>query len=228
MRTFGIDFDVEPLKGGSPDDLDWRRTSIDTIAMTGESLMWHLFFIFVLHIFRVDPPPLSQGAIPASHGLKPFIGAWVRTIVHGHLVRRPPKYWLPSRRGLTRFFPRFFFFFLNESRFKNKFQRTSLSFPTSLKSKVLLRSSFSTTYSLVEVFLRHSNSSTNNSFSNIILIWLCNREQQGLTFFYTFRCDFTVWSCQFHALRSHLISVTSKSTFRKLTLKLAFKEWLRI
>jgi hypothetical protein len=43
MGTFGIDFDMEPLKGGSPDDLNSCRTSFDMIAMTGESLMRRLF-----------------------------------------------------------------------------------------------------------------------------------------------------------------------------------------
>ena len=39
MRSFGIDFDMEPLKGGSRGDPDSFRTSFDTIAMAGESLM---------------------------------------------------------------------------------------------------------------------------------------------------------------------------------------------
>ena len=39
MRTFGIDFGREPLEGDSPEDLESNRTSFDTIAMTGESLM---------------------------------------------------------------------------------------------------------------------------------------------------------------------------------------------
>ena len=39
MRSFGIDFDMEPLKGGSHDDPDSFLTSFDTIAMEGESLM---------------------------------------------------------------------------------------------------------------------------------------------------------------------------------------------
>ncbi len=64
------------------------------------TLVWILFF----YIFRDDTPPLSQVAIPASHGLKPLTGAWVGTIFHGNPVRRPRKYWLPSRRGLTYFF----------------------------------------------------------------------------------------------------------------------------
>ena len=43
MRTFGIDFGTEPLKGDSGDDPESNRTNFDTIAMTGESLMWPLF-----------------------------------------------------------------------------------------------------------------------------------------------------------------------------------------
>ena len=47
-----IDFDMGLLKGGSPDDIDSCRTSFETIAMTGESLMRHLFeFSFFLHFF---------------------------------------------------------------------------------------------------------------------------------------------------------------------------------
>ena len=75
MGTLRIDFDMEPLKGGSPDDLDSCRTSFDTIAMTGESLMRHLFEFCFFTFFLVDQPPLSQVAIPASHGLKPLTGA---------------------------------------------------------------------------------------------------------------------------------------------------------
>ena len=75
MGTFGIDFDMGLLKGGSRDDIDSCRTSFDTIAMTGESLMRRLFEICFFYIFLVDQPPLSQVAIPASHGLKPLTGA---------------------------------------------------------------------------------------------------------------------------------------------------------
>ena len=46
MGNFGIDFDMGPLKGGSLDDLDSCRSSFDTIAMTGESLMRRLFDFF--------------------------------------------------------------------------------------------------------------------------------------------------------------------------------------
>ena len=49
MGTFGIDFDMEPLKGGSPDDLNSCRTSFDMIAMTGESLMRRLFEFCFIH-----------------------------------------------------------------------------------------------------------------------------------------------------------------------------------
>ena len=41
--TFGNDFDMGPLKGGSRDDIDSCRTSFDTIEMTGESLMRRSF-----------------------------------------------------------------------------------------------------------------------------------------------------------------------------------------
>ncbi len=47
MRTFGIDFGREPLKGDSPDDLESNRTSFGSIAMTGESLMQPLFKHFL-------------------------------------------------------------------------------------------------------------------------------------------------------------------------------------
>ena len=73
---------------------------------------------FFLH-FWDDTPPLSQVAIPASHGLKPLTGAWVGTIVRGNPVRRPPKYWLPSRRGLTFFFLDFFHLFLQRVNYKS-------------------------------------------------------------------------------------------------------------
>ena len=43
MRTFGIDFCMEPLKGDSPNNLESDRTSFYTIVMTGESLMRLLF-----------------------------------------------------------------------------------------------------------------------------------------------------------------------------------------
>ena len=39
MRTFGIDFGREPLKGDSSDNPESNRTSFDTFEMTGESLM---------------------------------------------------------------------------------------------------------------------------------------------------------------------------------------------
>jgi hypothetical protein len=51
MGTFGIDVDMGLLKGGSPDDIDSCRTSFDTIAMTGESLMRRLFEFCFLHFF---------------------------------------------------------------------------------------------------------------------------------------------------------------------------------
>ena len=46
MRTFGIDFGREPLKGDTSDDLEPNQTGFDSIAMTGESLMWPLFKTF--------------------------------------------------------------------------------------------------------------------------------------------------------------------------------------
>ena len=57
MRSFGIDFDMEPLKGGSHDDPDSFLTSFDTIAMAGESLMWHVF-TFCFYIFSELIRPL--------------------------------------------------------------------------------------------------------------------------------------------------------------------------
>jgi hypothetical protein len=39
MRTFGIDFGMEPPEGDSPDDSESNPTSFDTIEMTGELLM---------------------------------------------------------------------------------------------------------------------------------------------------------------------------------------------
>ncbi len=78
---------------------DW-----DDGRVADATLVWILFF----YIFLVNQPPLSQVAIPASHGLKPLTGAWVGTIFHGNPVRRQRKYWLPSRRGSTYFFSGFF------------------------------------------------------------------------------------------------------------------------
>ena len=56
MGTFGIDFDMGPLKGGSRDDLESCRLSFDTIEMTGESLMRRLFEFCFLHFSRWRPP----------------------------------------------------------------------------------------------------------------------------------------------------------------------------
>jgi len=75
MGTFGIDFDMGPLKGGSRDDLDSCRLSFDTIEMTRESLMRRLFEFCFFTFFKMTRPPLSQVVIPASHGLKPLTGA---------------------------------------------------------------------------------------------------------------------------------------------------------
>jgi hypothetical protein len=78
------------------------------------------FLNFFFYIFLVDPPPLSQVAIPASHGLQPLTGAWVGTIVRVNPVRRPPKYWLPLRRGLGVDIFFFYFFHLFLQRVNNK------------------------------------------------------------------------------------------------------------
>ena len=56
MGTFGIDFDMGPLKGGSRDDLDSCRLSFDTVEMTGESLMRRLFEFCFLHFSRWHAP----------------------------------------------------------------------------------------------------------------------------------------------------------------------------
>ena len=56
MRTFGIDFGMEPPEGDSPDDPESNRTSFDSIEMTGESLMWPLFKHF-FKIFSSYPAP---------------------------------------------------------------------------------------------------------------------------------------------------------------------------
>ena len=65
MGTFGIDFDMGPLKGGSRDDLDSCRLSFDTIEMTGESLMRRLFE-FCFYIFQDDTPPFEPGGHPGE------------------------------------------------------------------------------------------------------------------------------------------------------------------
>ena len=158
MGTFGIDFDMGPLKGGSRDDIDSCRTSFDTIAMTGESLMRRLFEICFFYIFLVDQPPLSQVAIPASHGLKPLTGAWVGTIVHGKCVRRPPKYWLPSRRGLTDFL--FIFSVFCRESIKNQ---KPLHTPLPLTIEGILTELISFDFFLVLGFLLHSHASIKNS-----------------------------------------------------------------
>jgi hypothetical protein len=56
MGTFGIDFDMGPLKGGSLDDLDSCRTSFDTISMTGETLMRRLFEFSIFTFFDLTRP----------------------------------------------------------------------------------------------------------------------------------------------------------------------------
>jgi hypothetical protein len=56
MRTFGIDFGREPLKGDSDDDLESNRTSFDTIAMTCESLMSPLFKHFLKTFSELTRP----------------------------------------------------------------------------------------------------------------------------------------------------------------------------
>ena len=56
MGTFGIDFDMGPLKGGSLDDIDSCRTSFETIAMTGESLMRRLFEVCFYTFFELTRP----------------------------------------------------------------------------------------------------------------------------------------------------------------------------
>ena len=51
MGTFGLDFDMGPLKGGTRDGIDSCRTSFESIAMTGESLMRRLLNFVFLHFF---------------------------------------------------------------------------------------------------------------------------------------------------------------------------------
>ncbi len=56
---------MEPLKGGSRDDIDSCRLSFDTIEMTGESLMRRLFEFFFLHFFSW-PAPFEPGGLPGE------------------------------------------------------------------------------------------------------------------------------------------------------------------
>ena len=142
MRTFGIDFGMEPPEEDSPGDPESNRTSFDTFEMTGESLMWPLFKHFFQRFFRLTPPPMRQAGIQASNSMKPLIGARLGTIVYGFLFRRPPKYWLPLRRGWKIFLNQNFvslillaLIFLKES----KQQKTYLLFDISAYSRSPLR-----------------------------------------------------------------------------------------
>ena len=56
MGTFGIDFDMVPLKGVSLDDLDSCRTIFDTIEMTVETLMRRLFEYCFFTFFDLTRP----------------------------------------------------------------------------------------------------------------------------------------------------------------------------
>ena len=56
MRTFGIDFGMEPPERDSPDDPEANRTSFDTIEMTGDSLMLPLLKHFFQDIFELPRP----------------------------------------------------------------------------------------------------------------------------------------------------------------------------
>ena len=56
MGTFGIDFDMGPLKGGSLDDLDSCHTSFDVIEMTVETLMRRLFEYCFFTFFDLTRP----------------------------------------------------------------------------------------------------------------------------------------------------------------------------
>jgi hypothetical protein len=136
---------------------DW-----DDGRVADATLVWILFF----YIFLVDQPPLSQVAIPASHGLKPLTGAWVGTIVRGNPVRRPPKYWLPSRRGLAYFFSWFFPFLFAESQLQ-KIKHLSIP-PFPLQSSGLLTELICCDLFLVLGFLLHSHAS---GFLNICYFW---------------------------------------------------------
>ena len=62
MTTFAIDVGRESLEGDSSDDLESNRTSFDTIAMTGESLMWPLFKHFVKTFSEITRPLSDRGA----------------------------------------------------------------------------------------------------------------------------------------------------------------------
>jgi len=50
MRTFEINFGIEPLKGDIPDVPESNHINFGMIEMTGESLMRHLFN-FLFYIF---------------------------------------------------------------------------------------------------------------------------------------------------------------------------------
>ena len=139
---------------------DW-----DDGRVADATLVWILFF----YIFLVNQPPLSQVAIPASHGLKPLTGAWVGTIVRGNPVRRPPKYWFPSRRGLTFFFLIFSVCFCRGR--ESITNQTPLHIPLPLAIEGLLTELICCDLFLVLGFLLHSHASTKNGFLNICYFW---------------------------------------------------------
>ena len=56
MRTFEINFGIEPLKGDIPDKLESNHINFGMIEMTGESLMRHLFKFSFLHFSELTRP----------------------------------------------------------------------------------------------------------------------------------------------------------------------------
>ena len=131
MRTFGIDFGREPLKGDSSDDLESNRISFDSIAIMGESLLWFLFKHF-LKIFSELTCPLCDRGPPDEQYHQ--VANWSLRWDHSLWVfrQKAAEILIAFKAGLKDFFISYlfgfgfgfaWFFIFKES----KYQKTSIS-----------------------------------------------------------------------------------------------------
>ncbi len=166
MGTFGIDFDMGPLKGGSRDDIDSCRTSFGTIEMTGEWLMRRFFEFFFLHFFSW-PAPFEPGGHPGEPW--PEAAYWRLTWDHisWESGQTAAEILIAFKAGVDIFFFLIFPFVFEES----ITNQTPLHIPLPLTIEGLLTELICCDLFLVLGFLLHSRVSTKNGFLNICYFW---------------------------------------------------------
>ena len=166
MGTFGIDVDMGLLKGGSPDDIDSCRTSFDTIAMTGESLMRRLFEFCFLHFFSW-PAPFEPGGHPGE----PWPEAAYWSLSWDHISwesgQTAAEILIAFKAGVDIFF--FWIFSLCFLQRVNSKSKKTLNIPLPLAIEGLLTELIRCEFFLFLGFLLHSHASTKITKNSLLI-----------------------------------------------------------